>query len=298
MRLYLQGTIAAAVLGLALALSGCGGSPALPASAATPPSTPGAAANSGASAAGSAAAPAAPASAKVYSGIEKNGSLDTGSCGAISCAGGSAVPISQAVSRVLQPALDGGSSQFRVTGKSGADALWWYKLGPDNNVKNLQFDFWLSASPQTAQFAQALEFDTFQFANPTRFMFGTECNYGGGYNAGTWDVWDEKGQQWHHTSVPCPGFVPGDWYHVTWTFHRSDDKYEHYDNVAIEHYDASGKKQLDSSSTPVNIALDSGPLPGDWMDTLGVQFQLDVNGSAGASATYTTFVDKVSLSVW
>ncbi len=288
-RLYLCLLSFALAFGVSL-MSGCGGSPAKIPSAqvATSSTDPTTGSN--------------PSSNKlVFSSIERGSAIDgggansgSGSCGSIACAGGIAVPTEQAVSRVTQPSLDGGSTQFQISGKTGADALWWYKVGANDGVSNLQFDFWLNVSPQAAQYSQALEFDTFQFVSPTRYMFGTECNYGNGYQNGTWDVWDEQAQQWHHTSFPCPGFVPGDWYHVTWNFHRTGDKMEHYDTVSIQHYDSSGTNQIEGSTTPINIALNSGPLPGDWTDTLGVQFQLDLNGSG----TYSTVVDQVTLTAW
>ncbi len=220
-------------------------------------------------------------------------STGVGWCGTVTCAGGSATATQQ-ILWAQQPSLDGGSTQFQVSGKNGADALWWFKVGAHDGVSNLQFDFWLNVSLQAAQFSQALEFDTFQMISPTRYMFGTQCDYAGGYQHGSWDVWDEQGQQWHRTSFPCPGFVPGDWYHVTWNFHRTSDKVEHYDSVSIQHYDSSGQNQLDGNTTPVNIALHSAPLPNGWEDTLGVQFQLDLN----STATYSTVVDQVTLTAW
>jgi hypothetical protein len=271
----------------ALLTSGCGGSPAkLP--------TPQAVSSTGGAPAGT--------PTLVFPHIEENTASDpggtasgtTGSCGSITCAGGIAVATQQLVSRVTQPSLDGGSTRFQVSGKNGADGLWWFKLGPHDGVSNLQFDFWLNVSPEAAQHAQALEFDTFQFVSPTRYMFGTQCDYAAGYQSGTWDVWDEKAQGWQRTSFPCPGFVPGDWYHVTWNFHRSSDKMEHYDTVSVQHYDSSGKTQIDGGTTQVNIALNSAPLPKDWTDNLGVQFQLDLHGSA----SYSTVVDQVTLSAW
>ncbi len=268
----------------ALLMSGCGGSPAKAPVAQFESS--------------SGSTPSTPASGKlVFSGIEKNGATSpggNGSCGNIACAGGIAEPAWQTVSRVAQPSLDGGSTQFKVSGKNGADALWWFKVGPNDDVSNLQFDFWLNVSPQAAQYSQALEFDTFQFISPTRYMFGTQCDYMNGYQNGTWDVWEEQAQQWHHTSFPCPGFVPGDWYHVTWNFHRTSDKMEHYDTVSIQHYDSSGKNQIDGNSTPINIALNSAPLPTGWTNDLGVQFQLDLNNSD----TFSTVVDEVTLTAW
>ncbi len=245
-------------------------------------------------------------STTVYSNIDDSTILDPGGgtygwgwCGTPSCAGGGSTATQQ-ISWGQQPSLDGGSTQFFVSGSAWADGLWWYKVGPNDTVANFQFDFWLNVSQEASSYSQALEFDVFQFIVPTRYMFGTQCDYTHGYNSGTWDVWNEVGGGWYHTSYACPGFVPGDWYHITWSFDRTADGNEHYNSVSIQHYDSSGANQLDSSTTPIGVALMSGPLPSGWNDNLGVQFQLDINGAPGSTGTasYTTQVDKVTLTVW
>lgn len=240
----------------------------------------------------------------VYSNIDDVTTLDTGSfgwgwCGTISCAGGGSTA-TQSMSWGQQPSLDGGSTQFMVSGSAFADALWWNKLGANNAVANFQFDFWLNVSTAATSYSQALEFDMFQYISPVRYMFGTECNYSNGYNTGTWDVWNAGVGSWQHTTFACPGFVAGDWYHITWSFDRTSDQDEHYNSVTVAHYDSSGTTQLSSSTTTVNIALPSGPLPSGWNNNLGVQFQLDVNSVPGSTGTasYTTHVDKVTLTAW
>ena len=211
-----------------------------------------------------------------YSNIDDSTTLNSGGsnvgwgwCGSTSCAGGGSTA-SQQISWGQQPSLDGsGSVQFMVSGSAFADGLWWYKVGPNDSVANFQFDFWLNVSQAATSYSQALEFDVFQYIVPTRYMFGTQCDYAKGYRNGAWDVWDAGAGQWTHTSFACPGFVPGDWYHITWNFHRTSDKYEHYDSVAIQHYDSTGTTQLGSSNTTVNIAWPSGPLPSGWSGNLG-----------------------------
>ncbi len=225
-------------------------------------------------------------------------STGVGWCGTVTCAGGTTA--TQQILWAQQPSLDGGSTQFQVSGSAYADGLWWFKVGLNTSATNLQLDFWLNVSPEAALYSQALEFDVFQFVVPTRYMFGTQCAYARGYsNGGAWDVWNESTGHWSHTGLPCPAFVPGDWYHLTWNFHRTTDLYEHYDSVSVEHYDSLGATKLDSSNTPVNLALPSGPLPSGWTSNLGVQFQLDINGVPGSgTASYSTSVDQVTLTVW
>jgi hypothetical protein len=297
----------AAVLGSTSLYLGCGAATTPMVDPAPPGPTAGAlsssAANSSASSGGSGAAGTSP---TVYPKIEDMTNLDKGGtstgvgwCGSVLCAGGGN-PATQQLISAAQPSLDGGSAQFQVSGSSWADGLWWYKVGPNTTATNLQTDFWLNVSPEAVLYARALEFDTFQFIVPTRYMFGTQCAYAGSYrNGGAWDVWDESSGHWSHTGLACPAFVPGDWYHVTWNFHRTADQYEHYDSVAVQHYDSAGAVQLDSSTTAVNVALPSGPLPNNWTSNMGLQFQLDINGAPGAgTASYSISVDQATLTVW
>jgi Abnormal spindle-like microcephaly-assoc'd, ASPM-SPD-2-Hydin len=242
--------------------------------------------------------------ATVYANINESTTLDTGSgtgwgwCGTPSCAGGKATATQQ-LSWGQQPSLDGGSVQFMTSGTAWADALWWYKVGRNDAATHFQTDFWLNVSQAATSYAQALEFDTFQFVSPQEYMFGTQCDYGQGYSKGIWDVWNGSTGHWTSTGLACPDFAPGDWYHITWSFDRTSDQYEHYNSVIVQQYDSTGNNLLATINTPVNMALPSGPLPSGWSDNLGLNFQLDINGAPGAStASFTTLVDKISLTVW
>jgi hypothetical protein len=60
------------------------------------------------------------------------------------------------------------------------------KVGTNDRVSHFKMDSWLNVTSDT-QYAQALEFDVFQFnkqvtqfATGTEFMFGTQCNYAAG----------------------------------------------------------------------------------------------------------------------
>jgi hypothetical protein len=245
-------------------------------------------------------------STTIYSNIDDstilnaNGStIGWGWCDTSSCAGGSG-NATQSMSWGQQPSLDGGSTQFMISGNAYADGLWWYKIGANDSVSNFKFDFWLNLSQAATSYSQALEFDVFQYISPTRYMFGTQCDYASGYQSGVWDVWNANAHAWYKTGFPCPAFVAGDWYHITWNFDRTSDLYEHYNSVTVQHYDSTGTKQLDSSSTNINLAFLSNALPSGWSDNMGVNFQLDINGTPGSSgtATYTTLVDEVTLTVW
>lgn len=187
-----------------------------------------------------------------------------------------------------QPSVDGDSTQFYISGPQYSNALWWYKVGPNDAVSNFRFDFWVQVDSSAAQVAQALEFDTFQFMNGRRFMFGTQCDY----PRGVWDIWNEGGGAWVPTSIPCPKFVAGHWYHITWSFHRDKrNNRMYYDQLTVVHY-GSSNKVVSNKAYKVGIPEPSGPTT--WHN-LGVQFQLDLKGNGG---NYGMWVDKVSLTAW
>src|SRR6476659_672992 len=84
-----------------------------------------------------------------YSNIDESVAVDNGGVGGVgwgscvTCAGGDP---------------NGTASN----GSSYTNGLWWYKVGPDDAVSQFKLDFWLNVSSST-QYAQALEFDVFQF---------------------------------------------------------------------------------------------------------------------------------------
>jgi hypothetical protein len=231
-----------------------------------------------------------------YSNIDEKTNLDNGTQGwgsCTACAGGVANATAYPMYQFQQPAVDSnGSAEFFISGPAYSDALWWYKLGPNDGASKFTFDYWLTVDQNAASYAQALEFDVFQFVNNQRFMFGTQCNY----VAWVWDIWNEGNHVWVHTSVPCAGFVAGHWYHFTWSFHRGTgrgDKRIHYDSLKITEYD-SDHVTLISGPTTYTLGLTAvpGPLPSGWGDNLGVQFQSDLNSLGGS---YPMWVDQVTL---
>ena len=217
------------------------------------------------------------------------GAIGWGSC--VTCAGGGGNATISSSPFQTRPSMDGTSRDFYINGAAYTNGLWWYKVGPNDSVSNFNFDSWVFFNSGT-QYAQALEFDTFQFISGQEYMFGTQCNYA---LPGTWSVWNQGGHQWVPTNVACTRFKFNTWYHLIWTFHRtSPDNYEHYDSLTIEQYNGAGK--LASSNTyNFNIALPSGPTPSGWTDNLGVQFQMDI-GPTGTSME--EWVDEVTLTVW
>lgn len=225
-------------------------------------------------------------SATKYSRLEDSQSWS--SC--VACAGGKSNNASIATSGFHEnPSRDGASRDFWMSGSAFSNALWWHKIGKNNAAKNFSFDFWLKVASNTSA-AQAFEFDAFQFISGRRYMFGTECSYG----SGVWDIWDSGGWKWIHTNVPCKRFVPNVWYHINMTFHRTDDKYMHYDKLTIVQLNST-YAVVANNTYSFNKALPSGWNPAGWSDTVGVQFQMDI-GKKGAEMQ--EWVDQVSLTAW
>jgi len=214
-----------------------------------------------------------------------------GSCS--DCAGGATVAGTYWMAPYqTTPSRDGDSTQFYISGPAYSNALWWNKLGPHNNFSNFQTDFWVYFDSNTAVYGQAFEFDTFQFTKGREFMFGTQCDYA----VNLWEVWNQQSGRWVQTSIPCPKFQTGVWYHITWQFHRGQkDRNMYYDYLSVEQYAADGKTIASSKSYALNLVYPSGPLPVGWDEDFGVQFQMDINGTGG---TLTEWIDSVTLTAW
>ncbi len=229
---------------------------------------------------------------QTYSNIDDSTAVDNGSIGwgsCVTCAGGGSNATISSSPFQTRPSMDGASRDFYINGAAYTNGLWWYKVGANDSVSNFNFDFWVYFNNGT-QYAQALEFDTFQFISGQEYMFGTQCDYA----SGTWDVWNQGAHAWVHTSVACIRFKFNVWYHITWAFHRDSNNYEHYDSLTVTQYNNSGKV-ANSNTYNFNLAFPSGPTPAGWGDDLGVQFQMDV-GPTGASME--EWVDEVTLTAW
>ena len=251
------------------------------------------------------ASAAARAQTFTYSNLDDSTAVDNGASGAVgwgscvTCAGGDPTGTASIASSpsITRPSLDGSSRDFYISGSSYTDGLWWYKVGTNDAVSNFKMDFWLNVD-STTQYAQALEFDVFQFNKQitqfptgTEFMFGTQCNYAAGF----WDVWDAGNRTWKKTNVTCNRFKPNVWYHVTLNFHASSqDHYEHYDSLTIVQYNSQGRA-ASNKTYPWNIAVASGPMPSGWGEDMGLQFQMDI---ASVGASMTEYVDRVTLTAW
>jgi len=201
-----------------------------------------------------------------------------GSCNSPSCAGGSGLGIYWMAQNQSQPSLSGASTEIFNSGVN-ANALWWMKLGPQDGISNLLWDFWVQLDNNASQAAQALEYDSFQFIGGYNYMIGSQCDVA----AGVWDIWDELHGHWIHTAIPCHGFAPNTWHHIQWyvTTNHTAQTY-HYVLLVV-----------DGVAHPINQTFSAKDL--NWGDNLGVQYQLDVNATGEG---YHEWFDDVKLTVW
>jgi hypothetical protein len=220
--------------------------------------------------------PAPPASAVVFAHIEQ---MDNwGSCNTPGCSGGSGKGEFWMARNQSTPSLDGNSVEFHNSGVWG-DALWWSKLGEQDNATNFLWDFHFRVEDAATNAAQALEFDAFQFREGYNYMMGSQCNYA----AGVWDVWDEANGKWVHSKIACPKFSPGTWHHVQWYMQRVAGSPQ-YTFVTLV---------VDGVAYAVNQTYSAKNV--GWSKNVGVQYQLDVNSSG---AGYEMWVDRSTLTLW
>jgi hypothetical protein len=216
-------------------------------------------------------------SAQTYPNIDQQTNVDDGTFGwgsCSSCAGGQNSTDEFSTSLQSSPSLDGQSRQFFVFATLPyTDALWWYKLGPNDAVTRFNLDFWFQVDTQDLQ---ALEFDTFHFVNGLRYMFGEQCNY----RTGTWQVWNEAAKRWFDTKLSCQPFTENSWHHIVVSYHQNQSKI-FYDTLSV-----------DGATAKLSRNAFAGPLPAGWGNNLGVQFQLDLGPSGGQA---TMWVDNVTL---
>jgi hypothetical protein len=237
-----------------------------------------------------------PANATVFNNLDDKPSDDNpngwGSC--TSCAGGATNADVYYQQPYTTPSHDGLSAQFYMSGPAWSDVLFWNKVGPQDSFTHFQFNFWMMFNTDAINNGQALEFDSFQFAKGREYMFGTQCNLA----SGAWQVWNPKGGKWVTTSIACAKFTPNVWYHFVWTFHRSgkgNSQNVNYDQLTVVRYQSDGTTVAASNTYNPGLAYPSSAMPSGWSDDLGVQFQMDLAGSAG---TMSEWADQVSLTVW
>ena len=79
------------------------------------------------------------------------------------------------------------------------------------------------------RYSQALEFDINQFVNGSSYIWGHECRIAGGNE---WDIWDNSGQTWHPTRIPCNP-LPNAWNHLVLQVQRTSDNQLLFQSITL-----------------------------------------------------------------
>ena len=219
--------------------------------------------------------PDVPWDAKIWDGIQKMDGWE--SCS--SCAGGqTSTGDYWTAGWEESPSMSGNSREFFLGGPAWDAALWIKKLGQNSWASHFLWDFWVRFDETSAANVWTAEYDLWQAINGQEFMIGTHCNFG----ENQWDLWDSKNWSWAPTDIPCPRFSPNEWHHIQWYFERWGSYQYHYGILIVDGQVFNLDRTLGSNGT-------------DWSDGLGVQWQLDKNGS---DAPLHQWVDNVKLSIW
>lgn len=172
------------------------------------------------------------------------------------------------------------------------EALWTTTgggLGADTTSTNWARDFWVKSSMPAG--TANIEFDTYDFDGSWDYMGGTECEYGKYVIQ-----YDNQGNGWVDTAVPCGVLYDGNWHHIQQTFHR---------DLASAHNCASGTAPclwwddiwIDGTLYVINKSL---PATATTWSGSGGQIQFDLaptSASSGSPATGTLWVDTDTVTM-
>lgn len=191
---------------------------------------------------------------------------------------------------VSSPAMGGSSSRMDVGGQTlYSDVLWNnHLIGdfssqglPDTNrsivpnVHNFTYDVYFYAADIGA--SQALEFDINQFVNGQSFIWGHECRIGGGNE---WDIWDNPGQKWHPTGIPCNP-ISNSWNHLVIQAQRTSDNHLLFQSIS-----------LNGQTSTLNYY--ESPTPTSWYG-ITVNYQQDGNYK---QQPYSIWLDRLTFTYW
>lgn len=191
---------------------------------------------------------------------------------------------------VSSPSLSGDSSLMQIGGQTAyADILWNnHLIGnfssqglPDTsqtlvpNLHNFTYDVYFYI--QNPTISQALEFDINQFVGGYSYIWGHECRIAGGNE---WDIWDDPGQTWHSTGVPCNPLANA-WNHLTIMAQRTSDNHLLFQSITL------------NGVTSVLNYYES-PTTTTWYGVT-VNYQQDGNYE---QTPYSVWLDNLSFAYW
>jgi hypothetical protein len=191
---------------------------------------------------------------------------------------------------VASPSLSGGSSKMDIGGTTlYADILWNNHLigdfssqgYPDSKrtlaptIHNFVYDVYFFGNNLPA--SEALEFDINQFVNGKSFIWGHECRIAGGHQ---WDIWDNPGQKWIRTGIPCNP-LNNAWNHLVIRAQRTSDDHLLFQSIT-----------LNGVTSTLNHY--ENPTATNWYG-ITVNYQQDGNY---IQQPYSIWLDKFNFSVW
>lgn len=191
---------------------------------------------------------------------------------------------------ITTPTLSGNSSRMNIAGSTVySDGLWNNHLIGDFSSQGLpDFNHTLAPSlhnftydvyffTQNAGVSQALEFDINQFVGGKSFIWGHECRIAGGHE---WDIWDNQGQHWHATGVPCNP-VSNAWNHLVIQVQRTSANHLLFKSITL-----NGKT--------ATLNYDEGPTSTSWYG-ITINYQQDGNYK---QTPYSVWLDRLNFSYW
>jgi hypothetical protein len=220
--------------------------------------------------------PVPPSNATVYTDVQNT--KNTGSCNTASCAGGSGSGASWIAFNQTSPALSESSAEVYNSG-TGFDTLWYWHLGANDAVTNIELDFYLMVDEGSLTTTQAIENGPQQYVGGYKYSMTMQCEY---VNQ-IWRVWDQAAKGWKATTVACPKWTPNVWHHVQ--MYITTDHMNHTETY----------QTLVLDGVPHSLGITYGVTNVGFGDNLGFQFQLDNNGTGGAVHEW---IDNLTFSVW
>jgi hypothetical protein len=191
---------------------------------------------------------------------------------------------------VSSPSQSGNSARMDIGGQTVySDGLWNnHLIGdfssqglPDQNhaivpnVHNFTYDVYFYAT--NLGVSEALEFDINQFFNGQSFIWGHECRIVGGNE---WDIWDNPGQKWHPTGIPCNP-VNNAWNHLVIQVQRTSANHLLFQTITLNGQTAT-------------LNYDEVPTPTNWYG-ITINYQQDGNYR---QQPYSIWLDKLTFTYW
>jgi hypothetical protein len=191
---------------------------------------------------------------------------------------------------IPSPSLSGNSTRMDVGGATVySDGFWNNHLIGDfstqgmpdydhsivPNLHNFTYDVYFYANDLSV--SQALEFDINQFVGGNSYIWGHECRVAGGNE---WDIWDNPGQTWHPTGIPCNP-IPNAWNHLVLQAQRTSDNHLLFQSIT-----------LNGVTSVLNYYED--PTPTTWYGVT-INYQQDGNYE---QSPYSIWLDNLNFSYW